>query len=287
MQFISRIGSLLLLLVSLSSLAQKTLLYQVSGNGLSKNSYIYGTIHAVCPDSAVITGSMREALLKSDALVLEMDESKTGPLKVMKASKMSGDTSLKQLLLPEEVARINRWFESTTGLPFSVFMNFKPLITGSTAMVSLLPCSMREITSYEKQLTQLAKRNKVKIGELESFKEQMHLIDSIPLHLQAKSLLAMADSFDFYRSAFLELTRAHKAADLDWLRKLVEEEVDRDELGIQSLLLNNRNHRWIPRMEEKMKSGSQFFAVGAAHLIGEQGILELLRRAGYTITPLY
>jgi uncharacterized protein YbaP (TraB family) len=54
-------------------------------------------------------------------------------------------------------------------------------------------------------------------------------------------------------------------------------------MGSQELLLDRRNRNWIPVMESAMKNSSTFFAVGAGHLAGNQGVLELLRKQGYKV----
>jgi uncharacterized protein len=54
----------------------------------------------------------------------------------------------------------------------------------------------------------------------------------------------------------------------------------------QELLLNQRNRRWIPLLEGQMAEKPTFVAVGAAHLAGEQGVIALLRKQGYTLTPI-
>ena len=72
--------------------------------------------------------------------------------------------------------------------------------------------------------------------------------------------------------------------DLESLHQLMAESPEM--MNSQELLLDSRNRNWIPVMESAMKSNSTFFAVGAGHLSGGQGVLELLRKNGYSVTAV-
>jgi uncharacterized protein YbaP (TraB family) len=82
-------------------------------------------------------------------------------------------------------------------------------------------------------------------------------------------------------SEYTAMVSAYKSQDLPALYKQMEDSKDlQNELGV---FLDDRNKRWIPRMENKMKGNSVFFAVGAGHLWGNNGVINLLRKAGYKV----
>ena len=112
---------------------------------------------------------------------------------------------------------------------------------------------------------------------------QSSVFDSIPYDVQAKELLNNIDSIDTYKNEFDTLMLAYKNQQMAPMEKLFAKS---DLTGYEDLLLNRRNANWVNQLKSIMKAKSVFVAVGAGHLLGEKGLINLLRKEGYKVEPL-
>ncbi len=114
---------------------------------------------------------------------------------------------------------------------------------------------------------------------------QASIFDSIPYQWQAKELLKNIDSFSVYKNEFETMLDLYKNQQLDSLQSsLGKSEFSSDKYD--DLLLRNRNKNWVAQLKDIMKKESVFVAVGAGHLVGEYGLINLLKIAGYKVEPL-
>ena len=275
------------------------LLWRISGPGVSQESYLFGTIHIIPEEDYFLPKGMVAALNDSDEVVFEIDprqmQDPMAIMGLMSKINMRGDTSLEDLLPKEEYDEVAAYFNAS-GMPFFIFKKMKPLFL--SAMVGQDIQAMQEgggmdaagTKSYELEMTKLAKAADKKITGLETMDFQLSLFDSIPYRGQAEMLY--------------EAVRADKAGENDegenemdrivnmYKRKAIAEmagSISEEGKGIsrfEELLLTRRNKSWVPLIEAKIKGDApKLFAVGAAHLGGEKGVIALLRQEGYTVTP--
>ena len=126
-------------------------------------------------------------------------------------------------------------------------------------------------------------QNKEVIG-LETIEEQMKIFDDMPDSVQAQMLMRYANEFYEQKEDFSKMIALYKAQDL---QALYDQTISSPDIaGSEDVLLFNRNQKWIPVMEDAMKESRVFFAVGAGHLAGDKGVINLLRTRGYTLKAL-
>ncbi|MEM9928659.1 MAG: TraB/GumN family protein, partial [Bacteroidota bacterium] len=182
-----------------------SLLWRISGPGVTNESYLFGTIHIIPADDYFLPNGLVSSLNDADEVIFEIDpRDMSDPsmlMSLMTRINMRGDTSLEDLLTEEEYATVESYF-SKTGLPFFLLKRMKPLFL--SAMVgqdmSLLQgggdLSASSSKSYEFELTAMAEKADKAIGGLETMEFQLGLFDSIPYGAQAKMLhkAVLADS---------------------------------------------------------------------------------------------
>jgi uncharacterized protein len=281
----------LLGLLTLTGSAQKTkentLLWKISGNNLAQPSYLFGTIHIICGDDIQISDSLKNAIGKADHVYMELDMDNVGEMMgAMLRMKMRNDTTLSQLLTEEEYNKVKKFFEDQGGLfPFSTLEKYKPMITASTLMQSSLPCS--NAVAMETLILTEAKSKQVSVRGLETVAYQMSIFDSIPYGVQAKQLLQYIESFNNKEQSkeFEELSKAYRAQQLEKLETLISKE-DNGLEKYSNILLYNRNRNWVEKLKELLPDNRLVIAVGAGHLPGEKGLINLLRHAGYKVEPV-
>jgi uncharacterized protein YbaP (TraB family) len=130
----------------------------------------------------------------------------------------------------------------------------------------------------------MATEQKKELLGLEKVEDQLAVFDAIPDSLEIRSIMNMVNDFDAQKKEFNRMSTIYKSQDLEALYQLIAESPEM--MGSQELLLDRRNRNWIPVMDSAMKKTSTFFAVGAGHLGGNQGVLELLRKQGYSVKPI-
>jgi len=279
--------SVLLVSASLITNAQtmlaKTLLWEITGPGVSAPSYLYGTIHLMCPHDIVVSTELRARFYKTRQLFLELDMDDPSVLaKTMTQMTMLNDTTLKQLLTPAQYDSVSARFTELTKMPLEMMGNMKPELLATLIYPSLLGCDGAE--AWEQKFMQLAKANNMEIKGLEQVEDQLKIFDKIPYKVQAEEFAETVLHIDSVKKSFNDMLEMYKHRDLEGLNKMTSEEDEMAAYG--DLLLTSRNQKWISEMIAQAKIKPTFFAVGAAHLGNATGVINLLRERGYTVSPV-
>ena len=261
---------------------ENSLLWSVSGNGLSSPSYIYGTIHMICKEDFQFSSTLKEKFEASRNVYLELDMDDPSMMMKMASLSIMKGHSLKDLMKAADYNELSAYVKDSLGMPMMIFNHLKPMTLMSLLYTKIIPCSSSE--SYEATLMEMAKQKHKEIRGLEKIEDQMAVFDKIPDSVEAQMILEMIRTMPQQRMEFAQMVDAYKKEDLN---KLSDELGDSPEWkGFEDIMLINRNRKWIAVMSAAMKEGTQLFAVGAGHLPGKEGIINLLRKAGYTVTPV-
>jgi uncharacterized protein YbaP (TraB family) len=272
-----------LFFVSFSVLGQAqeraSLLWKISKKGVS-NSYLFGTIHLVCPSDFQLSDTLQSCLKETNQLILELDMDDPGMMLAMtRTMLMSGNNKLSALLSGDDYLQVSQFYRDSLGIPISLFDGVKPFISMSMAFNKVLNC---EPVSYEMKLMELAKAQKKEIKGLETVEEQMAVFDSISYRDQADMLLQLIQELPKARREFASMAKLYREQDLEGLYAATQQS-DFDLKGKEDVLLAARNRRWIEQMQVLLPTQSAFYAVGAAHLPGAEGLIALLRKKGFTV----
>ena len=260
----------------------KALLWSVSGNGLTAPSYIYGTIHLICPDDFKISATLKEKMKAANEIYLEMDMDDPSMIMKMAGLSIMKEHSLKDLLSETDYRILSKYVTDSIGLPMMLFNNMKPLLLMSALYTKVVPCSNPK--SYEQAFVQMAKEQHKEVKGLETIEDQMSVFDKIPDSAEAQMLVEMITTMPKQRAEFAKMVEDYKKQDINALQEKLSESPEWK--GFEDELLVNRNKNWIPIMKAAMAQGTQFFAVGAGHLPGKTGIIQLLQEAGYRVEPV-
>ena len=276
---------LILLTAGLFSAAyaqEKALLYEVSGKDLAQPSYLYGTFHLVCPTDLQLTGATRKALTVAKQLYLEIDfDDPALQTTMMKAMMLSDGKNLRDFLKPDDYTALDTYMRQNLGAGLAQMGTLKPIALSSVMFVSILNC---QPASYDQTFAQLAGQDKKEVFGLETIEQQMALLDRVPLDEQLKGLVDIARKPDEARKEITNLLAAYKAQDVALLMKLMRDsKFDGETKGFEEELLDKRNRNWIPVIEKAARDKSTFFAFGAGHLGGTNGVVSLMRQKGYTV----
>ncbi len=264
------------------SKADNALLWEISGNGLKEPSYLYGTVHMICKKDFILDETLKKKFSGTDKLFLEVDMDDPGMnMKMLQLSMLQGK-KLSDFFSKEDYEKLNIFFRDSIGMPLTMFNTMKPFVLFSIISLKTLNCVEQE--SYEMSFIKMAKEQQKEVFGLETIEDQMKIFDDMPDTVQAKMLMRYANEFHEQKGEFSKMIELYKQQNLtDLYNQTISSP---DIAGSEDALLFNRNQNWIPVMETAMKESKVFFAVGAGHLAGEKGVINLLRTRGYSVSPV-
>ena len=262
-----------------------SLLYQITGNGLTKPSYIFGTFHAVCPTEMVPFERLDSYLDQTDQLMMEVDMDDPAVMKSLALGVFLKDgKTLKDLLTAEEYAKVDEMIKNYLGYPLDNVKMLKPSMLTVLTLTSPKAIGCTPVT-YDMTLMKNAVSKSKPVVGLETVESQVKVIDSMPLDKQLKGLAKLAADPQKGIDGLKKLMTVYKLRDPEKLFDAASKQAA-DEKEFQARLLDDRNVDWIPKLEVAFKEKPTFVAVGAGHLGGKKGVLRLLRAKGYSVKPV-
>ena len=283
--------------VSTPTEAVKSLLWEISGNGLKKPSHLYGTIHLIPKEDFFLTEATKKVFTTSQKVTFEINmKEMNNPmalLGMMTKAMMPGGKKLKDFLNDADYALVQRKFDSL-GMPLRMLERIKPMflsvMVGNDGEKPALDGSAAEsskTTSYEMEFLQMGEKEKKEFAGLETVEFQMGIFDSIPYQAQADMLVkSIKGEGGEGKEEYKKMIEMYKSQDIEAMSRMLGSSDETDLAKYESMLITTRNSNWIPIMKKMMQEKVTFFAVGAGHLGGEKGVVNLLRKAGYKVTAL-
>jgi uncharacterized protein YbaP (TraB family) len=256
---------------------ENSLLWEVSGNGLSKSSYLYGTIHSICSDNYFLSEKTKKAFQNSDKLMLEINFSDPKEMEDAQKLAMSSEP-LSKKLTPEQLSELDLILQKSTGYKIKQVDNFSLATVMSLISIKTFDCE--NLKSYENDFIALAQKDNKKIDGLETVKGQLAMLSSA---YSDSELIAMLQGLSKEKTK--EMVNDYVAENIV---TLYNDMIDEKEMSkkAKNAMLDERNLSWAKELPETMKKESVFVAVGSAHLAGELGVINLLRKAGYKVKPV-
>ena len=289
--------SLILAIVALALAANAQLLWKVSGNKLGRPSYVMGTYHFAPASMIDKIPGMDEAFRGCDIVIGELEkESMVAPeaqALVAQAMMAPADSTLDKLYTPEEYAIIedvfNKYFGSM-GVKLSQMNTLKPMAI-STQMQAMQAIkyfpSLNPNDLIDVAVQTRANEEGRPSEALENIEEQIDLLFNTPLSQQAIGLLESCKNDDKFTLMSNAIVEAYMAQDLDKIQAVLEDpELSGEGSDEMDALIYSRNRNWVEKLVAIMPERACLVCVGAGHLPGEQGLLQLLRNAGYTVEPM-
>ncbi len=282
------IAALCLLICPAQAFPQGTpdaLLWQITDPEGSPRGYLYGTIHSQDARAYTYSQAVISAMEGVSTVAGELDfqQAEAGVLALMSAMMLPDGKELMDLYRKRDRPMVEQGMNERFGATAGMFMRMKPFfimaILGKDAMGSDHPEVLDEF------LLEHARSSGQRVIGLETMAEQLRAMDVLPLKEQAAMLLAHFRN-GTYLTDLDDMLNAYAAQDLDALAQLAVHGGGMPG-KLQTALVTERNRVMTHRIDSVLQAdGSAMFLIGAAHLPGEEGVLELLRVAGYHLEPL-
>ena len=289
----------LVLTAALSANAQ--LLYKISGNGLNRDSYIIGTYHLAQVSFVDSIPGIKEALDNTEQVYGELDMSNMtdseNTMKMQQAMMLEDGKTLTSLLTEEQQGKLNATLTNILGVDLTNPMLKQQLdkLTPQAMItqLSLLNYLKREpafnpTKSFDGYFQEVAKEKGKDVKGFETLDFQVDaLFHGMTLERQVELLICFCDNFEYEDLQTERVIKSFYAQDMKGIEEVTDEKLNNscdntDEENER--LIYGRNDNWLSQMPAIMKEKPTFFAVGAAHLVGDRGVLAGLRKAGFTVT---
>lgn len=275
------------------TITDKSLLWKVYGNGASDTSYLYGTIHMIEKKDFKITPQIKRTFKRANTLVMEVNLEMDDQTKkvIAKQIMFPNRKTIKDYLSPSDYQYFHSYMIDTLKImPLKVTIYEK--MTPFFLQAIILKEQMNKVVSYEEKYGKMAKK-KEKLF-VETIQEQLNVVAGDSLDIQAEKLIKDIRAGKMNAtSEFKKMTDLYVQQDLQGLYNYIvqsmleSEETPEKSKEMTAKMLVNRNKNWIPKLENWMKKKSLFIAVGAGHLAGDEGVINLLKRQGYTVEPVF
>lgn len=270
-----------------SNAQYNSLCWKISGNGLKKESYLYGTMHSNNKAVCNLSPTARAAFENASQLALELDLQKINLISAF-AAFIDNDHSLKENIADSNYHFLDSIFLEKVHLGLKLFDHVRPIMI-STMLEELNDNSESAALSKEsdsfldKMLYDEAKKMKKKVTGLETADEQIAALNTLNYHEQIVLLNQAIDKLKINptQNALNTITEYYLKGELDSLRAM--DDYQQMDPRLQYELVTARNKRMADRIEPLILKKQTFIAIGALHLPGADGVIALLRKKGYTV----
>lgn len=261
----------------------KTVLWKLEGDYI-KTSYLFGTMHMINEEYFHFSENLTDRIINSEALIMEVG-GMPNPIAAFKM--MSLDSGrVHQYFNAEQLKELLQFMDIQMGISPQEFDQtygaMKPFFILQSISQSYFETTAE---SYDLKIMGLSAENEIPLIGLETIEEQLSFFDSIPPAKMAELIVESIRDFEKEQKNIIKLMEYYSEQKVDKLIPLLEKQSP-EFMEYEDLFIYNRNKKWVPKLINEMKSKSCFIAVGAGHLFGERGLIELLRSQDLKLTPI-
>ncbi len=265
----------------------KHFLWKVEGAGGSV-AYLLGSLHVLTPEYYPLSATINQAFAASKTLVEEVDfDEMNDPVQMMNAlgrAMLTDGRTLDQIVAPSTFAEVSRR-AGATGLPMLALQRMKPWLVAITLMAPTLEAAgFKAELGVDKHFFDRAKAAGLQRQALETLVYQIDRFDQLSPKLQEEMLVSGMKDLDSQVGNVKEMAQQWAAGDVKSLEKALLASFE-ESPELYDRLLVERNRNWVPQVEACLTNKSAcFVVVGAAHLVGPDGLPALLLKKGYQVT---
>jgi len=260
------------------------LLWKVSGNDDEEKGYVFGTIHV---DDQVILDLPEPVisnLKNSNYFAMEAIPLPEDAIEFSKQMFFTDGNRLDELL-SEEIFNKTESILKVHGLTREMVARMRPW---AAYIIMNYPANMKIVLDLH--LLQMAQNNGAQVSGLESSREQISIFSDIDINQQVRMLVDAVCHYETLLTDINELKKLYLDRDLKGLNDYSQRYTFGDDSIYEKIsqhLISDRNYRMVERMRKILETGKAFIAVGAMHLPGEDGILNILEQNNYKVVRVY
>ncbi len=263
-----------------------SVLWEISGNGLTNKSYLLGTLKFIGEKEFKVPAVVTEKIKASTLFAIEDQVDHHAQHELNKALHFENGKSLATELPATDYLKVVSFFEKEFGISKKAFESKYAKIKPLPLSILMTRLTLREKVKYfDIELLLLAKKAKISTFSLEPIEREAQAINAYPIYNQLKALMHSIDNFEIQKAEFKKLMSSYPHESLEEIFEFTLHPVENNPIFVDEFYFK-RNQEWLPKIEKMAKENKAFIAVGVAHLEGEKGLLALLKSKGYLLTPI-
>ncbi|CAN5245621.1 TraB/GumN family protein [soil metagenome] len=277
---------IVILLFSQQVFSQNSILWEITGNGLTTPSHVMGTLKFIGQKEFFLPQEVVSALKSSKIFAIEDQIDHKAQLELNKAVHFPKGKSLLTELPAIDYERIQKFFEKEFKISKATFEKEYAQMIPLALSINMTRMSLNEgVKFYDLELLKIAKKNKLKTYSLETIEREAQAIQAFPMRDQEIALLHSINNFEKQKTEYKLLEEAYIRGDLDKVFEYSLHPTENNPVFIEEYY-TRRNLEWLPKIESMMRENPSFITLGVSHLEGDKGILNLLKEKGYTLKPV-
>ena len=221
-----------------------------------------------------------EVLTKCEGFATEFDLEDADPAMIALHAQLPNNQTLIDFISPKKLDKLERIFLKAAGLPLRGLLRTKPLFITNLLTEKIL--TEDNSIAMDSELYQLAKEMGKDCLGIETFEEQLGVLNKIPLTYQIKSLLRIGKNIGQFRKGLKRMYTVYESGDIQKIHKMAKKGIG----SLRKMMLYQRNTLMADRIFKIIQEKSIFCAIGAGHLGGKQGVLRLLKQQGLLVKEL-
>jgi uncharacterized protein YbaP (TraB family) len=275
------------LLVTLNLKAQESsILWEINGNGISKPSYLFGTLKFIGEKEFYLPKEVTEKIKQSAVFAIEDQVDHHAQHELNKVLHFPKGETLATHLSPADYNKVVSFFETEFKISKKTFESKYTKLKPLAISISMTRLSLGEkVKFYDIELLKFAKKNKVKAYSLEAVEREAQALNAFSIEDQTTALLHSVDNFETQKTEFQKLMKDYPQGKLDEIFEYTLHPLENNQEFIEAFYYA-RNKEWMTSIEKMISENVAFISVGIAHLEGEGGLLNLFKEKGYTLTPI-
>lgn len=259
---------------------RQSLLWEIAGADLPGRSYLFGTMHVRDRRAFRLLSPVQECILSCEAFATEFHLEEATAQPDLHLLHLPPGQTLDQLVPPRRYVKLRRILHRATGLDLDRLRDKQPIIIANMVDEAML---MRDMPfALDEMLWLFARRHDKLLLGIETYQEQISVVQQISLQEQLKGLLTMSRHISRHRRHLLHMTDLYEEGNIQQLYQSAR----RGAQGLRKLMLYNRNVRMADRIAASAREQTTLFAIGAGHLAGGKGVLRLLKQRKLHLRPL-
>jgi uncharacterized protein YbaP (TraB family) len=249
--------------------------------------YLAGSVHLLTPEYYPLPAAFQEAFAASDLLVEELDMaemlSSNAQMQMLAKGMLPAGQTLDRIVSRDTYLAVSKRF-AALGIPLEPLKQFKPWMLALTLQgLEWQKAGFNADLGLDKYLFDMARTQGKPVRGLETLAFQISRFDEMPADLQDRMLAETVKEIEQTTTSFAKIADAWKSGDASTIEKIVLQDLKAEPDMYQRLLVQ-RNLMWLPQIEALFdRPKPTFVAVGAAHLVGSDGLLQALRAKGYAL----
>ena len=266
---------------------KNSVLWEITGNGLSQPSYIFGIINFLPKNEFTVSSVVNKAMDDCKVFVTKSPTNNASRKKFYRATRIPNEGWINDYLTDDELneLRLLMLLELEVS-EHDYHYNYSRLQPVILVTATTLLYLSGDVVFVEQQLIEAAKKNRLKSKSLGTIEEEIAAFDKFPIPDQVEALKYTVKNFDEHIDNYKKLVKYYKEEqDLDKIQEEILKATNRSQL-FQEAYYDNRNKVWSGKIGEIIGKDPAFIAIGATHLAGQYGLIQLLREKGYTMSPV-